>query len=91
MKMAEKEIDKATGVETTGHEWDGIKELNNPLPRWWLYLFYICIVWSIGYWIFMPSWPGISGYLKGTRDHSERENVEVTMAQINETRSAQMS
>ena len=31
-----KDIDETTGVETTGHEWDGIKELNNPLPRWWM-------------------------------------------------------
>ncbi len=38
--MSEREIDSHTGVETTGHEWDGIKELNSPLPRWWLWTFY---------------------------------------------------
>ena len=73
--MAEKEIDKETGVETTGHEWDGIKELNNPLPRWWLHTFYISIIWSVIYWVLMPAWPGITGYTKGVRNHSERENV----------------
>ena len=39
----DQDIDLETGVETTGHEWDGIKELNNPLPRWWLWTFYLCI------------------------------------------------
>ena len=33
------------------------RELNTPLPRWWLWLFYATIVWSIGYWIVYPSWP----------------------------------
>ena len=47
----EKEIDEVSGTETTGHEWDGIKELNTPLPRWWIGIFYACIVWAIGYWI----------------------------------------
>ena len=56
-----KEKDELSGVETTGHEWDGLKELNNPLPRWWLWLFYLTIIWSIGYWVVYPSWPTISG------------------------------
>ena len=38
--VQEKEIDDVSGTETTGHEWDGIKELNTPLPRWWLGIFY---------------------------------------------------
>ena len=50
-------IDPVTGTATTGHEWDGIRELNTPLPRWWLWLFYATIVWSIGYWIVYPAWP----------------------------------
>lgn len=91
MNMADKEIDRPTGVETTGHEWDGIKELNNPLPRWWVILFYVSIVWAVIYWIFMPSWPGITGYLKGVRNHTERANVEASMAALAEARSAQMS
>ena len=53
--------DEVTGVDTTGHEWDGIKELNNPLPRWWLWIFYITIIWSIGYWVVYPAWPTLSG------------------------------
>ena len=55
------EKDEISGVNTTGHEWDGIKELNTPLPRWWLWVFYITIVWSIGYWVVYPAWPTLSG------------------------------
>jgi hypothetical protein len=40
---------RADRHETVGHEWDGIEELNTPLPRWWLWTFYACIVWAIGY------------------------------------------
>lgn len=56
-----KEIDQHSGVETTGHEWDGIKELNNPAPRWWLWVFYICCIWAFGYWVVYPAWPTLSG------------------------------
>ena len=58
-------IDDKTGIATTGHEWDGVRELNNPLPRWWLWLFYITIIWSVGYWIVYPSWPLASSATQG--------------------------
>ncbi|SDQ84853.1 cytochrome-c oxidase, cbb3-type subunit III [Pseudovibrio sp. Tun.PSC04-5.I4] len=70
-----KEIDQVTGVETTGHEWDGLKELNNPLPKWWLYMFYASIVWSVGYWILMPSWPLLNGYTEGLLGTNQRAAV----------------
>ncbi|MEZ5899038.1 MAG: cytochrome-c oxidase, cbb3-type subunit III [Hyphomicrobiaceae bacterium] len=71
-----KEIDHATGVETTGHVWDGdLKELNKPLPRWWLYTFYATIVWAIGYWIAYPAWPLMNGYTKGMLGYSQRQEV----------------
>ena len=53
-------VDSVTGTATTGHAWDGIRELNTPLPRWWLWSFYLTIVWSIGYWIVYPAWPLVS-------------------------------
>lgn len=56
-----KERDELSGVETTGHEWDGLKELNNPMPRWWVWIFIITIIWSLGYWIVYPAWPTLSG------------------------------
>jgi cytochrome c oxidase cbb3-type subunit III len=55
--MADKYIDEPTGVETVGHEWDGIAELNNPLPRWWLLTFYASILFAIGYVIVYPAIP----------------------------------
>jgi len=70
-----RELDTVSGVETTGHEWDGLKELNNPLPRWWLWVFYATIVWSIGYWILMPSWPLLHGYTHGLLGVSQREEA----------------
>ena len=63
--MANQEIDVVTGTATTGHEWDGVKELNTPLPRWWVWVFYATIVWSVLYWIVYPAWPLVSSYTKG--------------------------
>ena len=71
----QKHVDEVSGIETTGHEWDGIRELNNPLPRWWLWVFCASIVWSIGYWIVMPSWPLIYSHLTGVIGYSSRELV----------------
>jgi cytochrome c oxidase cbb3-type subunit 3 len=70
--MSERDIDEVTGVETTGHEWDGIKELNNPLPRWWLWTFYASIVFAIGYTIAFPAWPLISAATPGLLGYSSR-------------------
>ena len=72
---SERERDAHSGVETTGHEWDGIKELDNPLPRWWLWIFYGCIAFSIGYWVLMPAWPGLHGYTPGVLKRSDRAAV----------------
>jgi cytochrome c oxidase cbb3-type subunit 3 len=72
---AKKRIDDVTGIETTGHEWDGITELNKPLPKWWLYVFYACIIWSVGYWVAYPAWPMLSGYTVGMLGYSQRATV----------------
>lgn len=55
--MTNKRIDEPTGTETVGHEWDGIEELNTPLPRWWLWTFYATIAWSLVYIVLYPAWP----------------------------------
>ncbi len=89
--MAEHEIDQPTGVETTGHEWDGIKEMNNPLPRWWLIVFYVTIAWSVVYWVFMPAWPGITGFTAGVRNHSERANVDAAVEALDAERNVQLN
>jgi cytochrome c oxidase cbb3-type subunit III len=75
MTVGNRDIDSVTGVETTGHEWDGIKELNKPLPKWWLLTFYATILWAIGYWILYPAWPTLNGYSKGLFNYRQREVV----------------
>lgn len=62
-------------VPTTGHEWDGITELDKPLPRWWLWTFYATVIWSIGYWIAMPAWPLIEDHTRGMLGYSQRAVV----------------
>jgi len=73
--MADKHIDEISGVETTGHEWDGIRELNNPMPRWWVYTFYATIVWAIGYTIFYPAWPLVHEATKGVLGYTNRQEL----------------
>ncbi len=79
------EIDTHSQVETTGHEWDGIKELNNPLPRWWLFIFWATIVFAVVCWVLMPAWPappGMQGNTRGIWGQSDRATV---AADVSET------
>ena len=79
--MAEnKRIDQPTGTETVGHEWDGIEELNTPLPRWWLWTFYITIVWAIIYTIFFPAWPMVITATQGVLGWASRGQLAQEMA-----------
>jgi cytochrome c oxidase cbb3-type subunit 3 len=82
-----KDVDALSGVETTGHEWDGIKELNNPLPRWWLWTFYGCIVWAVAYTIFFPAWPLVSSATSGLLGYSSRGELRQTLAIAEEAKS----
>ncbi len=86
--MADKpEHDEVTGHQTTGHVWDDdLRELNKPLPKWWLYVFYATIIWSVGYWVLYPSWPLVSSYTQGLLGYSQRETVR---SEIQEARAAQ--
>lgn len=76
------DIDAATGTPTTGHEWDGIKELNTPLPRWWLWLFYACIVWAVGYWVFYPAIPLPGGHTPGILGWTSRGAVNADVQEL---------
>ncbi len=69
------QVDSVTGETTTGHEWDGIKELNTPLPRWWLWTFYATILFAIVYWVLYPAWPLVSGFSHGVLGFSSRGQV----------------
>jgi cytochrome c oxidase cbb3-type subunit III len=66
-------VDRAN--ETTGHEWDGLSELNNPLPKWWLYILYCCVAWAGVMCLLYPSIPGISGYWHGILGYSTRRDA----------------
>ncbi len=72
--MARKPTEKKD-VPTTGHEWDGIQEYDNPMPRWWVWVFYATIVWGIGYTIAYPAWPLINGATPGLLGWSSRGDV----------------
>jgi len=70
------EKDEYSGTDTTGHEWDGIKELNTPLPRWWLYVFYATILFALLYWVATPAIPFGTGYTKGVFGLQRREQLQ---------------
>src|SRR5690242_6992014 len=76
------EVDAVTGTVTTGHEWDGIRELNTPLPRWWLWLFSVTIIWSIGYWIVYPAWPLVSSFTPGVFGWHSRSAIATDLNEL---------
>src|SRR5579863_1107880 len=83
------QLDKVSGQTTTGHEWDGIRELNTPLPRWWLWLFYLTIAFSFLYWILYPAWPLVTGATPGLLGHTNRARVAEDLAAAQATRMQQ--
>lgn len=78
----EKDIDAISGVETTGHEWDGLKELNNPLPRWWVWVWIVTIIWSIWYFVVYPAWPVPGGATSGTSGYTQYGELARSQAEI---------
>ena len=79
-------IDAHTGTATTGHEWDGIRELNTPLPRWWLWTWYACIVWAVCYWVAYPAWPLITGATGGVLGWHSRDAITTDLAELQSIR-----
>jgi cytochrome c oxidase cbb3-type subunit III len=84
------EKDSVTGHNTTGHEWDGLKELNQPLPKWWVYTLYASVVWAVGFCILYPSFPGLNGYYHGILGYSTRASVDSAVAEVVKQRSVTM-
>ena len=74
-KHPEEQVLMEGDPDTTGHSWDGIKEFNNPLPRWWLWTFYGTIVWGVIYTVLFPAWPLINGATPGILGFSTRADV----------------
>ncbi|TIX51985.1 cytochrome-c oxidase, cbb3-type subunit III [Alteraurantiacibacter aquimixticola] len=75
-----KRVDDATGTETVGHEWDGIEELNTPLPRWWLWTFYATCVWALGYVILYPAIPLLDKGTEGALGWTSRGQLTEELA-----------
>jgi len=69
------EKDALSGQDTTGHEWDGVKELNTPLPTWWVYTFYATIVFAVVYCVLYPSWPWINSHTQGVLGQTNRADL----------------
>ncbi len=74
--MSERELDPVTGSLTTGHDWNGIKELDTPVPRAVLWFIFITHLWALGYWLLMPTWPLITTYTKGLLGVDQKTSVE---------------
>ena len=74
--MAEPRIDQQTGTPTVGHEWDGIEELDTPMPRWWLWTLFATIVWAVGYTVLYPAWPMLNSATSGVLGWSSRGQLE---------------
>ncbi|MEL6265927.1 MAG: cytochrome-c oxidase, cbb3-type subunit III [Pseudomonadota bacterium] len=82
------ETDPVTGVSTTGHEWDGIKELNNPMPLWWLYIFYASVAFAAFYVVLYPAIPMVTGATAGMLGYASRASVEADIAAVDAANAA---
>jgi cytochrome c oxidase cbb3-type subunit 3 len=85
------EKDTVSGTDTTGHEWDGVKELNTPLPKWWLYVLLATIVWALIYMLLYPSMPLGTTYFKGLLGYSQREDVVNDLTAVHQKHGSAMS
>ena len=90
MSNGEKRIDDATGTEFVGHEWDGIEELDTPMPRWWVWTFYITIVWAVAYTVFYPAWPMVTQATEGVLGWSSRGDLADDMNRVDQSRVSMM-
>jgi cytochrome c oxidase cbb3-type subunit III len=84
------EIDQPTGQPTTGHVWDGIRELNTPLPRWWLWTFYATIAFSLVYVVLYPAIPLVHSATRGVLGYSTRAEVEKSLGAAKEAQAASL-
>ena len=85
--MADVERDPVTGRETTGHEWNGIKELDTPIPRGVLMFLIVTHVWAIFWWFMVPAWPLGVTYTKGLLGIDQQTTVEARVIDGQQQRS----
>ncbi len=88
--MAKRELDDVTGTETTGHEWDGIRELDTPMPRWWLWTYAACVIFAVGYVIAYPAIPLIHGATPGLLGYTSRGALQQEVADARLAQAAQL-
>ena len=74
-------LKKGEEVKTTGHSWDGIEEYNNPMPRWWFWMFIMTILFGIGY---LVAYPGMGDY-KGVFNWTSRGQYAKEVAAADKT------
>jgi cytochrome c oxidase cbb3-type subunit III len=84
------EKDVVTGQETTAHEWDGLRELNTPLPKWWVYVLYATVAWAAVWFVLYPSVPWVNGYFHGVLGYSQRAAVNEDVQAVVTQRAATM-
>lgn len=89
--MAKNEKDEISGTETTGHTWDGIKELDTPLPRWWLWTFYGTIAWALVYVVLYPAIPLIKSATPGLLGYTSRGAVAEAIDEARESQSGNLN
>lgn len=85
--MSELERDPHTGHMTTGHEWNGIKELNTPVPRPVYFFLIVTAMFSVLWWVLMPAWPTGESYTKGLLGEDQRQTVAETLQEAAAQRS----
>lgn len=85
------DIDEISGIETTGHEWDGLRELNNPLPRWWVWVWIVTIIWSLWYFVAYPAWPTPNGATIGTSGYTQFKELALSQKEIFERQAQYLS
>lgn len=86
--MEVKEVDGVSGRETTGHEWNGIKELDTPVPRGVLLFLIVTHIWAIAMWFLLPTWPLGTTYTKGLLGVDQRQTVNARVAEAQQARAA---
>lgn len=86
--MADKRIDQPTGTETVGHEWDGIEELDTPLPRWWLWTFYFSIAWALVYVVLYPAIPMLREGTEGVLGWTSRGQLAQEMSAADQAKTS---
>ncbi|GLS80643.1 cytochrome-c oxidase, cbb3-type subunit III [Paracoccus marinus] len=85
--MAVRKRDPLTGHQTTGHEWDGITELNTRVPRSIWFFVFVTHLWALIVWILLPTWPLVSTYTRGLLGIDQRDEVQADIVQANAVRS----